>query len=53
MRSSSTGMMILVSGWRTLMFTLRRKASTIEEICWAAAIISSSSLSISEASETG
>ena len=51
--ASRTGMSIFVSGWRTLMFTLRRRASTIDETCWAMDIICSNSPSMSEESQTG
>ncbi len=51
--ASRTGMSIFVSGWRTLMFTLRRRASTIDETCWAIDIICSNSPSMSEESQTG
>ena len=50
---SSTGMRIFPSGWRTLMFTLRRRASTIDETRCASDIVSSSSLSASDGSAAG
>ena len=50
---SSTGIRILVSGWRTLIETLRRRASTIDETFWASDIISSSRVSISRSSAFG
>ena len=53
MAGSSTGMRILVSGWRTLMETLRRRASTIDETRCASDIISSSDESMSRSSAFG
>ena len=50
---SSTGISILVSGWRTLIETLRRRASTIDDTRWASDIISSRSASISFPSAFG
>ena len=50
---SSTGIRILVSGWRTLIDTLRRRASTIDETFCASDIISSRRASISRSSAVG
>ena len=50
---SRTGMRIFVSGWRTLIDTLRRRASTIDETFCARAIMSSSRASISPSSAFG
>ena len=44
--SSTTGTMMHCKGWRTLMFTLRRKANTIEVTSCAICMRTSSSLSI-------
>ena len=51
--SSVAGTMMLCRGWRTLMFTLRRRARTIEVIFWAISIRASRSLSIRLSSVTG
>ena len=53
MAGSSTGMRIFISGWRTLIETLRRRASTIDETRCASDIISSRSGSISRSSASG
>ena len=50
---SSTGIRILLSGWRTLILTLRRSASTIDDTFWASAIFSSRSLFTSESFALG
>ena len=46
-------MRILVSGWRTLILTLRRSASTIDDTRCASDIISSNSASINALSASG
>ena len=50
---SITGMTSLERGWRTFMFTLRRRASTIDDALCARSILSSRSLSTQAASYTG
>ena len=51
--SSMAGTMMACNGWRTLMFTLRRRASTIDVIFCAIAILSSRSASMTLSSNSG
>ena len=45
--------MMHCSGWRTLMFTLRRRASTMDVMSWAICMRASNSLSTNASSHTG
>ena len=51
--SSMAGTIIVCSGCLTLIFTLRRKASTMDVIFWAIPMRASSSASMTDSSTSG